>query len=115
MTIPGRWLTKNATLRRNCCGSVMLEERQGNALDAETDARDGPRGFVPEHQRRLVERRHVVIDVVQVGVAQAAGRNAYEHLTRSRHGDGPFFDLERAMRAVENRRLHRVFRLRIPA
>ena len=37
---------------------------------------DGPGDLVPEHDGRRLRRRYTVIEVVEVGVAEATGRDA---------------------------------------
>ena len=59
-----------------------------------------------EHERRLLERRRAVVDVVQVGMAHAAAGDTDEDLARSGLGRGDLLDEHRLVGAVEHRRFH---------
>jgi hypothetical protein len=76
----------------------------GDVVDAVADRRDRSRHLVAEHARH--RERHRAVVHVQVGVADAARRDAHEHLARARLGVAQLLDPERPRRPADNRCLH---------
>ena len=68
---------------------------------------DDPRRFVTEHERRFLERRDAVLDVMEVGVAGSTRGDPDEHIAWPDLGDRDVVDLEPDFRSMKNRSLHR--------
>ena len=64
------------------------------------------RRLVPQYNGRFLERRHAVLDVVQVRVADAARRHLDEYLIRADFGYRHLFDAKSALAPVKYRSLH---------
>jgi hypothetical protein len=75
------------------------------------DLLDDARGLVAQHDGRLLERGHPVLEVVQVRVARAARGDLDEDLVRPDLRDGDVLDLEAALGTVKNRCFHVVILL----
>ncbi len=93
--------------------SIHGGEQDARALlplrDARAQARDLARDFMPQHERRLFERGNVVVNVMQVGMADSASRHFDEDFARRRSGRGNFFDRQRLMRGVKYSGFHECF------
>ena len=64
--------------------------------DAGADLGDRPGDLVAEDDRRRLEGRRAVVDVVQVGVADAAARHPHQHLAGARLGRGHLLEARAA-------------------
>ena len=86
------------------CGenSVTTWSPTATDVDARADRLDDAGALVAEHRRRVpggIDTRRRV----QVGVADAAGDEAHQHLARLRLGQLELLDLERCSELLEDR------------
>ena len=88
-----------AALRREERDDVVADRERADAV---TDLLNHARAFVPEHRRRVAGRIRARRGV-EIGVADAAGDEANEHLARTRLGQVDLAHDERRSELLENR------------